>query len=97
MSVCLGPSPARDVVVDARHLGELDIAWQPPVNPNGLVTHYMVYWQRQLFEPEKYHQRNYCDDSTYIHCHPLDIMRAVMFVWRLKHGSDHNLTLPRPT
>jgi len=59
------PSPARDVAVDAPHLGELHITWQPPIKPNGLVTHYVVYWQRQLFQPEKYHQRNYCDNSTF--------------------------------
>ena len=67
MSMCLsGPSPARDVVVDARrHNGtsELHISWNPPLKPNGEVTHYEVYWQPQPFHAEKYHQRNYCDDS----------------------------------
>jgi len=61
------PSPAHDVVVDPKHLGELHISWYPPLKPNGQVTHYYVYWHPQPFHAEKYHQRNYCDDSKSVH------------------------------
>jgi len=63
MSLVLAPSPARDVIVDPKHPGELHISWQPPIKPNGEVTHYYVYWQPQPFQAEKYHQRNYCANS----------------------------------
>jgi len=59
----LAPSPARDVLVDPKRLNELHISWNPPLKPNGEVTHYFVYWQPQPLHAEKYHQRNYCDDS----------------------------------
>jgi len=67
VSVCFfsGPSPARNVVVDPKHLSELHISWQPPIKPNGEVTHYVIWWKPQEFNAEQYRQRNYCDDSEY--------------------------------
>ena len=83
MNICLsGPSPARDVVVDPRrHNGtsELHISWNPPLKPNGEVTHYEVYWQPQPFHAEKYHQRNYCDDSKIISS-PLQTLKLAQFI-----------------
>jgi len=74
----LAPSPARDVVVDPKHLDELHISWNPPLKPNGEVTHYYVYWRPQPLHAQRYHQRNYCDDSK---CQYLSVVHLVTAFW----------------
>ncbi|KAL5004286.1 hypothetical protein ScPMuIL_017742 [Solemya velum] len=56
------PSSPRDVTVKAIHPGQLQISWEPPTNPYGIVSHYMVYWQYHKISAEEYDIRNYCTD-----------------------------------
>ncbi|KAK2190050.1 hypothetical protein NP493_91g05005 [Ridgeia piscesae] len=56
------PTPARDIRVQARLPGELQVTWKEPSQTNGNVTHYYIYWQPQAIHPAKFDQRDYCKD-----------------------------------
>ena len=54
------PTSPTHLKVKADSPGELHVTWDPPMKPNGNVTHYEVYWQLQDLEPDNYEERDYC-------------------------------------
>lgn len=56
----LAPSEPRALTAFSNSSSELVINWQPPANPNGNLTHYIVtgHWERD--SEEFIEQRNYC-------------------------------------
>jgi hypothetical protein len=39
---CIEPDQPEDLRASANSSSELVIDWKPPINPNGIVTHYIV-------------------------------------------------------
>lgn len=60
---CLDPTQVLDIVGVAKYARELHISWKPPLSPNGIVTHYYVFWRAQSLDPREFDKRNYCDYS----------------------------------
>ncbi|KAL3867340.1 hypothetical protein ACJMK2_044550 [Sinanodonta woodiana] len=54
------PSYPVNLKVTSEMTGELRVTWDPPKSPNGNVTHYEVYWQKQDIDASKYDVRDYC-------------------------------------
>lgn len=54
------PTSPTNLRVRAEHPGELHITWDPPLKPNGNVTHYEVYWQLRDLDRKNYELRDYC-------------------------------------
>ncbi|XP_041368267.1 putative molluscan insulin-related peptide(s) receptor [Gigantopelta aegis] len=58
-------SPSNlEVLTEVDH--ELHVKWEPPIHPNGNVTHYIVYWQLQAFDPRPFDQRDYCKNPIHL-------------------------------
>ncbi|XP_025076692.1 putative molluscan insulin-related peptide(s) receptor [Pomacea canaliculata] len=56
------PTSPVDLHAAAEQMGELHVTWKKPKQPNGNVTHYVVYWQLQEINSKPFDQRNYCTD-----------------------------------
>ncbi|KAK6179837.1 hypothetical protein SNE40_012104 [Patella caerulea] len=54
------PSRPTNLKILAKDKGELQVRWNPPDEPNGNVTHYLVYWKLQALAHEDFDQRDYC-------------------------------------
>ena len=60
LALFIVPTNPTNLRVKAENPGELHVTWDPPLKPNGNVTHYEVYWQLRDLVPESYEQRDYC-------------------------------------
>ena len=56
----LVPTNPRDITVAAIGPNQLEVKWKPPRQPNGNVTHYLVYWQKKELRSEQFDMRDYC-------------------------------------
>nr|KAG5703678.1 hypothetical protein BaRGS_002552 [Batillaria attramentaria] len=63
------PTSPVDLMTVANAPGELLVTWKKPKFPNGNVTHYLVYWQRQKINTAPFDQRDYCKN-------PIDTSRG---------------------
>ena len=55
------PTAPRDIVIKTPRQGEMHIRWKPPLQPNGIVTHYYVRWQPNALSAKNvYDLRDYC-------------------------------------
>lgn len=53
------PSVPNDAVSVSNSSSQIILKWKPPSEPNGNITHYLVYWQQQPEDSELY-ARDYC-------------------------------------
>ncbi|XP_043946685.1 insulin receptor [Protopterus annectens] len=53
------PSVPNDAVSVSNSSSQIILKWKPPSEPNGNITHYLVYWQQQSEDNELY-ARDYC-------------------------------------
>ncbi|RZF38993.1 hypothetical protein LSTR_LSTR003736 [Laodelphax striatellus] len=56
------PSMPQNLVAKAESSSEIKVAWQPPLNPNGNVTHYVINAKWERDDSEFLAQRNYCEE-----------------------------------
>ncbi|KAK3098802.1 hypothetical protein FSP39_023260 [Pinctada imbricata] len=59
------PTVPVNLKVDPKMNGSLYVTWNPPTNPHGNVTHYIVYWRPRPLVAEKLYERNYCDEPLF--------------------------------
>ncbi|KAK3802519.1 hypothetical protein RRG08_033179 [Elysia crispata] len=55
------PSKPRDVEVTANGPSELRVKWTKPKKPNGIIDHYVVFYQKEELNKKEFDKRNYCD------------------------------------
>jgi Fibronectin type III domain len=60
---CVGPSVPRNVLVTAGNSNELHVTWDKPAVPNGIITHYIVYWRLLPLHTEKWTHVDFCMES----------------------------------
>ncbi|XP_045482514.1 insulin-like receptor isoform X2 [Harmonia axyridis] len=58
------PSTPPKLTVTSDSSDSLKITWAPPLNPNGNITHYIVWGKKQTSNIDFY--RNFCEDSNFI-------------------------------
>ncbi|XP_039275988.1 insulin receptor [Nilaparvata lugens] len=56
------PSMPQNLVAKIESSSEIKVAWQPPLNPNGNVTHYLITAKWERDDSEFLAQRNYCEE-----------------------------------
>lgn len=53
------PSVPLDPISVSNSSSQIILKWKPPSEPNGNITHYLVYWQQQAEDSELY-ELDYC-------------------------------------
>lgn len=53
------PSVPLDPISVSNSSSQIILKWKPPSEPNGNITHYLVYWQEQAEDSELY-ELDYC-------------------------------------
>ncbi|KAM7142407.1 insulin receptor isoform 5-T5 [Molossus nigricans] len=53
------PSVPLDPISVSNSSSQIILKWKPPSDPNGNITHYLVFWERQAEDSELY-QLDYC-------------------------------------
>lgn len=53
------PSVPLDPISVSNSSSQIILKWKPPSEPNGNITHYLVYWQQQSEDSELY-ELDYC-------------------------------------
>ncbi|NXN96122.1 INSR protein, partial [Rhinopomastus cyanomelas] len=53
------PSVPLDPISVSNSSSQIILKWKPPSEPNGNITHYLVYWQKQAEDSELY-ELDYC-------------------------------------
>ncbi|XP_050401115.2 putative molluscan insulin-related peptide(s) receptor [Patella vulgata] len=86
-TLATNPTGPVNLQVDAEIEGELHVRWKPPKFPNGNVTFYKVYWQRQMLKREEFDKRDYCKE-------PLDIDDDKKVSRANAEEPKKNITLP---
>ncbi|KAM4809457.1 insulin receptor [Rhinophrynus dorsalis] len=56
------PSVPLDPISVSNSSSQIILKWKPPSEPNGNVTHYLVYWQEQSEDSELY-ELDYCNKA----------------------------------
>ncbi|KAM8961748.1 insulin receptor [Pelodytes ibericus] len=59
------PSVPLDPISVSNSSSQIILKWKPPSEPNGNVTHYLVYWQEQP-EDSELHELDYCNKGLKI-------------------------------
>ncbi|CAH2293278.1 insulin receptor isoform X1 [Pelobates cultripes] len=59
------PSVPLDPISVSNSSTQISLKWKPPSEPNGNVTHYLVYWQEQPEDSELY-ELDYCNKALKI-------------------------------
>ena len=54
-----GPSVPLDPISSSNSSSQIILKWKPPTEPNGNVTHYLVFCQKQK-EDEELYRLDYC-------------------------------------
>uniref|UniRef100_A0A8B9EEK8 Tyrosine-protein kinase receptor n=1 Tax=Anser cygnoides TaxID=8845 RepID=A0A8B9EEK8_ANSCY len=64
------PSVPLDPISVSNSSSQIILKWKPPSEPNGNITHYLVFWQQQAEDSELY-ELDYClKDSKVKYCNP---------------------------
>lgn len=53
------PSVPLDPISVSNSSSQIILKWKPPSDPNGNITHYLVFWERQAEDSELY-ELDYC-------------------------------------
>lgn len=53
------PSVPLDPISVSNSSSQIILKWKPPSDPNGNITHYLVYWERQAEDSELF-ELDYC-------------------------------------
>uniref|UniRef100_A0A2K5CFX9 Tyrosine-protein kinase receptor n=1 Tax=Aotus nancymaae TaxID=37293 RepID=A0A2K5CFX9_AOTNA len=53
------PSVPLDPISVSNSSSQIILKWKPPTDPNGNITHYLVFWQRQVEDSELF-ELDYC-------------------------------------
>nr|XP_039251871.1 insulin receptor-like [Styela clava] len=60
------PTQPRNLRSTGTTVSSIEVAWDPPSLPNGIITHYIVEWKRQRKEDlASIREVNYCKHSTF--------------------------------
>lgn len=54
------PTEPLNLEVQAKTPGTLLLTWDPPAQPNGDISHYIITWKQIPIRAEEYRLRNYC-------------------------------------
>ena len=61
--ISIAPSSVVNLIVYSKSPSNLTVAWEPPDPPNGIITHYLVKWQKQNMDKEQFNERDFCRES----------------------------------
>lgn len=64
------PSVPLDPISVSNSSSQIILKWKPPSEPNGNITHYLVYWQQQAEDSELY-ELDYCLKGEWLLLPPL--------------------------
>jgi insulin receptor len=64
----LEPDQPEELRAYSNSSSELLIEWKPPLNPNGIVTHYIVTGSWRKDDQDYYDSLDACAERKHFHC-----------------------------
>ncbi|XP_072050525.1 insulin-like peptide receptor isoform X2 [Amphiura filiformis] len=66
----------------------LTVMWSPPEHPNGIITHYVIRWQKQSLDREQFLSRDFCREK------PPTLKKSGRVEDQEQEEEENNITVP---